>query len=227
MLKLVVLDMAGTSVVGEDAVARAILDVLLDVGLSITIDHVRPLMGRPTSEILRDLLEAHGRRADAASDPYVGQLRARCVGRMTIHYATASGSLAVPGIEALLLRLQEVGIPVMLDTGFRRTVAVAIMRRLLWLERGLVQGVITADDVQAGRPSPESILHAMAQVRVDHADAVAKVGDTPSDLLAGDRARCGRVIGVTWGSHSRLALARLPHTHLVDTVEELAAALGL
>lgn len=227
MPKLVVLDMAGTSVVGDDAVARAVHHVLVDAGLRLTLHDVVPLMGRPLVEVIRATLERHGREADAGNDGYVGQLRARCVGRLTIHYATATGPLAVPGVEGLLTRLQEAEIPVMLDTGFCHTVAVAILRKLLWLERRLVRGVITANDVREGRPSPDSILQAMAQTRVQDAAAVAKVGDTPHDLLAGTRARCGRVIGVTWGSHTRAALAGHPHTHLVDTVEELAEALGV
>lgn len=227
MLKLVVLDMAGTSIVGEDAVARAVHHVLVDAGLRLTLDDVLPLMGRPARQAIRDALERCGRDADAHDDAYVGQLRARCSGRLTVHYATAVGSLAVPGIEELLGRLQAAAIPVMLDTGFCHTVSVAILRRLLWIERGLIRGVITADDVREGRPAPESILQAMTQLRVDDAAAVAKVGDTPHDLVAGSRARCGRIIGVTWGSHTRAALAGHPHTHLVDTVEELAAALGV
>ena len=56
---------------------------------------------------------------------------------------------------------------------------------------------------------------------------VAKVGDTPADLAQGHNAGCGLVIGVTSGSHTREQLAGHPHTHLIESVADLPAVLGL
>jgi phosphoglycolate phosphatase-like HAD superfamily hydrolase len=61
----------------------------------------------------------------------------------------------------------------------------------------------------------------MSLTGVTEAAAVAKVGDTPADLLEGQAAGCGRVIGITSGSHTREALALYPHTHLVDRLPEI------
>nr|MCU0317142.1 hypothetical protein [Fimbriimonadaceae bacterium] len=48
--------------------------------------------------------------------------------------------------------------------------------------------------------------------------AVAKIGDTPSDLMEGSAAGCGLVIGVTNGTHSEGQLSNYPHTHLVPNI---------
>jgi histidinol phosphatase-like enzyme len=61
----------------------------------------------------------------------------------------------------------------------------------------------------------------MAQAEVADISTVAKIGDTPSDLHEGTNAGCPLVIGVTYGTHTREQLEVHPHTHLVDSVEEL------
>ena len=54
---------------------------------------------------------------------------------------------------------------------------------------------------------------------------VAKIGDTPADLLEGTNAQCGLVVGVTEGTHTREELTPHPHTHLIANVAALPALL--
>ena len=63
----------------------------------------------------------------------------------------------------------------------------------------------------------------MSLCGISIAAAVAKVGDTPADLLEGTAAGCGLVIGITSGSHTRTALAAHPHTHLIDHLSEVCS----
>jgi phosphoglycolate phosphatase-like HAD superfamily hydrolase len=60
---------------------------------------------------------------------------------------------------------------------------------------------------------------------VEDVKAVAKVGDTPSDLQEGASAGCGMNVGVTQGTHTRDQLKDHPHTHLIGTIRELPAIL--
>ena len=53
------------------------------------------------------------------------------------------------------------------------------------------------------------------------------MGDTPVDLEEGTNAGCGRVIGVTRGTHTRAQLLPYPHTDLIETVADLPRLLGL
>jgi phosphoglycolate phosphatase-like HAD superfamily hydrolase len=55
---------------------------------------------------------------------------------------------------------------------------------------------------------------------------MAKVGDTPADLLEGSAAGCAWVIGVASGTHRLAELAIHPHTHLVESVRDVPAPLG-
>jgi len=74
-----------------------------------------------------------------------------------------------------------------------------------------------------GRPHPDLVLAAVLALEVDDVGAVAVVGDTASDLLAGTRAGASVVAGVLTGAHGRAELEAAPHTHLVDSVAEFPA----
>src|SRR5262249_40686304 len=64
---------------------------------------------------------------------------------------------------------------------------------------------------------------AMLLTDVRDPKSVAKVGDTPADLLSGEAAGCGWIIGITSGSHTRAQLEPYTHTHLIERLEELSA----
>ncbi len=102
-----------------------------------------------------------------------------------------------------------------------------ILARVGWRESGLIDAVIASDEVARGRPFPDMIWALMVRCGVSNPGEVAKVGDTPVDLQEGDRAGCGLVVGVTGGTHTRNVLEAYPHTHLVETIRDLPALLGL
>ena len=65
------------------------------------------------------------------------------------------------------------------------------------------------------------------QLGLDDVHAMAVAGDTANDLLAGWRAGAGVVAGVLTGAHGRAELEAAPHTHVLDSVADFPAALGL
>lgn len=109
-----------------------------------------------------------------------------------------------------------------MHAAFNRTIDL-----LGWAKRGLVDGSVTSDEVPRGRPHPDMIRHLMVRFGITDARSVAKVGDTPADPQEGHNAGCGMVIGVTEGTHTREQLEPFPHTHLIGTVAELPALLGI
>jgi phosphoglycolate phosphatase-like HAD superfamily hydrolase len=96
-----------------------------------------------------------------------------------------------------------------------------VRQRLGWSDSGIIDVTVASDEVMRGRPYPDLIDRAMRLTGVTRGAAVAKVGDTPSDLLEGTAAGCAKVIGITTGSHTRAALAGHPHTDLVDHLREV------
>ena len=110
-----------------------------------------------------------------------------------------------------------------LTTGFSPTTRDRIVAALGW--EALVDLALSPADAGRGRPWPDMILTAVLRLRIDDVTEVAVVGDTSSDLLAGTRSGASMVVGVLSGAHSRSELARAPHTHLIDSVADLAGLL--
>jgi 2-aminoethylphosphonate-pyruvate transaminase len=219
-IELVVFDMAGTTVHDGDAVHRCLAGALLAAGLETTRDEVNAVMGMPKPLAISSLMDRDaGRQSDAPGSSAM-EIHEDFLQRMMAYYRTDPGVREVPGATAVLLRLREHGVKVALGTGFSRPIADAIIQRLGWYG-GLLDATVTSDEVARGRPHADMVLRAMRLVGVRDPRAVAKVGDTPSDLLEGVAAGCGLVIGVTAGSHTQEELERHPHSHLIPTIADL------
>ena len=142
---------------------------------------------------------------------------------MNTFYATNPAVREVEGTSEAFRRLKAAGLRVALNTGFSRSTAEIIIGRLGWREHNLIDASATSDEVERGRPHPDMLLRIMDLTGIETASQVAKVGDTPSDLLEGHQAGCGLVVGVTEGSHTAAQLQGYPHTHLIATVADLPA----
>jgi phosphonatase-like hydrolase len=182
-------------------------------------------MGLPKPEALRQLIAPVA--GAAALLPRVGAIHDDFVARMIQFYRTDPAVAEVPGAGAVFARLRAASIRVGLDTGFGRAITQAVLDRLGWRDGEAIDASVTSDEVAHGRPHPDMIRHLMARLGIDSVDRVAKVGDTPADLLEGTNAGCGMVIGVTSGTHTRAELAAHPHTHLIESVRDLPALLRL
>ncbi|MDW8335224.1 MAG: HAD hydrolase-like protein [Bacteroidia bacterium] len=220
-IRLVVMDIAGTTVKDDGAVNAVFRTVLQSEGIDIAESDADAVMGMSKPVAIGALLEKYGLTADRRM---VESLHARFVEQMTEHYRTR-GVKPTKGAENTLDYLKRRGITVFLDTGFDRSVADAILASLQWQERGLIAGSVTSDEVERGRPFPDMIFRAMALAGVNDPASVAKVGDTVVDLEQGRTAGCGLIVGVLSGSGTREQLIERPHDFLLPDVSFLPAVL--
>jgi phosphoglycolate phosphatase len=215
-IRLVALDMAGTTVADDGAVEEAFQQALDAVGVTAgqlredPQEYIRRTMGQSKITVFTELLGGDRVRADRANTAF----------EAAFDQAVDRGEVwAIPGAEECLARLRQAGMRLCLTTGFSATTRDRIMAALGW--EGLVDLVLSPADAGRGRPWPDMILTAVLSLRIDDVAEVAVVGDTSSDLLAGTRAGASVVVGVLSGAHSRPELARAPHTHLIDSVADL------
>ena len=123
--------------------------------------------------------------------------------------------------------LHRAGILVALNTGFDRSITQVILDRLGWSKSHSIDATVCSDEVPRGRPHPDMIRLLMNQFGIVDPRRVAKVGDTPVDLLEGKNAGCGLIVGVTQGTHTRQQLESFPHTSLIETIAAFPALIGL
>ena len=212
--KLVVFDMAGTTVQdGEGVVNRALRTALAGYGVTVTFDDVNEVMGLPKPDAIRRLIRGH--------EVSVAKVYVDFENAMVDHYRTSPDVAAIDGAEEVFAALRLAGIKVVLDTGFARSIVDAIVERLGWAE--LLDATVASDEVAHGRPQKDLVLEAMARTGITDVQTVAKVGDTPSDVQEGHAAGCGWVIAVTEGSHTVEQLAPYLPTHIIPNINHVPA----
>jgi phosphonatase-like hydrolase len=226
--KLVVMDLAGTTIVDSGDVASSLCKAFALRGFEVPHDWANALMGIPKTVAISDLLVRLG--VDGRSVgfmPLVNEIHDLFVADMIDHYSVTAPAAVIDGVEDVISRMYAAGLIVYFDTGFDRTIANEIVRQVGWTSRAWYRGVITSSDVDNGRPFPDMIYEIMRRCSVRYPDSVVKIGDTPSDIQQGERAGCGMVIGVTYGTHGEEALRLAGATAIANTPDEILGHLGL
>ncbi|MGW2035815.1 phosphonatase-like hydrolase [Streptomyces sp. NPDC001811] len=222
-IRLVVLDMAGTTVADGGLVEQAFEAAAAELGVEPGSDdhaeklaHVRATMGESKISVFRHLFgeESKAQRANKAFERAYGEL------------VDAGGIAPVPGAREVVEQLREEGRTVVLTTGFARVTQDAILAALGWQDL-VPLTLCPADAGGRGRPYPDTVLTAFLRTRAaDDVRQVAVVGDTSYDMLTGVRAGAGLVAGVLTGAHDAQALTAAGATHVLPSVANLPGALA-
>lgn len=219
-IKLVVFDIAGTTVKDNDNVHNALIEAMKRFGYPVNREEANAVMGYPKPDAIRALLELKEPDTDSISSGYVGKIFKVFLQVMSDFY-THSAVEGTLNAEATFAELHKRNIKVGLDTGFSSDITSIVLSKLQWIEKGLVDFVVSSNEVEEGRPHPYMIHALMKKAGVTSIDEVAKVGDTLADLQEGMNAKTKLVIGVSTGAFSKEELLAHPHTHIVDNLLEI------
>ncbi|MER7003985.1 phosphonatase-like hydrolase [Dactylosporangium sp. NPDC000555] len=221
--QLACIDMAGTTVRDDGLVEQAFTVAFAGEGVAPgTPQHermlavVRKTMGQSRIEVFRLLLNGDERRAQAANETFE-----EAYGLLVDEGAV----LPIPGAIEAIKTLRASGIKVALTTGFARATQEAIIDALGWW--GQVDLVLSPADAGRGRPFPDFMLVSALKLGVEDVRRMLVVGDTPLDLIAGQRAGAGLLIGVLTGAGDRQALQAAGAQEVIGSIGELPRLLGL
>lgn len=220
-IELVVLDMAGTTVRDDGLVEQAFDGALRESGVvpgTAEYDqahrYVRETMGQSKIEVFRALFpgqEDRARRGNTSFERGYDRLAAeRCE--------------PVHGAEKVVRLLRDNGVRTCLTTGFATATRERVIERLQW--SNLTDLVLGPEEAGRGRPYPDMILTAGLRLGVSDVRAIAVVGDTGYDMLAGVRAGASVVAGVLTGAHGQRTLSGHGATHVLESVADLPGALA-
>lgn len=218
-IELVVFDMAGTTVNDAGSVHQAFLEAMKEYKLDVTYQEVNEVMGFPKPTAIEILLKKHA--PELCNAEIIDKIHNTFVDLMVSHYKNDQGVKEKPYTSETFKRLKQAGVKVAVDTGFSLPIAGVIVERLGWQREGLIDVLVTSDQVPRGRPYPDMIYRAMELTGVDDSKKVAKVGDTASDLQQGYAAGVQYVIGVTTGAYTEDELRKEKHTHLIAHLDAL------
>lgn len=218
-VKLVVFDMAGTTVSDENYVGAAFTAAMKKYGYEPKIEEVNPIMGYEKPIAIKMMLEKLELEVSKISDQLIEKIHSEFVAIMLDFYRTSANIKPLPNVEDTFEKLRNQGIKIGLDTGFSKDIAQLIIDRLDWHHK--VDCIVASDEVSQGRPYPYMIQKIMKDLQIENAAEVAKVGDTEVDINEGRNAGCKYVIGITTGSFTRQELEPYEPTHIIDNISEI------
>lgn len=225
LVKMVVLDMAGTTLKDENNVAEAFQKAMKNYGYEIPIGIINPLMGFKKTEAILMMLEEYEPDASKITNQIIEQIHEDFTEIMIKFYETSQTISALPGVEETMLAIKAVGIKIGMNTGFSKRVAEVIVKRLKWKEKGLIDILVGSDEVERGRPYPFMIQKMRTALGIEQTATIAKVGDTEVDMMEGHQAGCAYIIGVTSGAYTREELEKANPTHIIDSFKDLLSIL--
>lgn len=223
--ELIVFDLAGTTVKDNLDVHKVLQAALAKISFHISMEEANLIMGIPKPVAIRQLLE--NKNYSKITEELIETIHSDFVKQMISFYKTDASVGEKEGVSKTFAALKASGIKIAVDTGFDRPITNAVLNRMGWIEKNLIDTSVTSDEVAQGRPAPDLIFEAMKRTGITDVKKVAKVGDTASDMNEGSSAGCSWVVGVTTGSYSREGLMQEPHTHLIEQLPELLPLFGL
>ena len=113
-------------------------------------------------------------------------------------YPAAKKTEDIKGVKEAAYRLKEAKIPLVMTTGYDRTMVDETRKALPWLD-DVLSASFTASDVKKARPAPYMIHRAMESALVENPAYCVNAGDTEVDTESADNA-CMPGITVTSGS---------------------------
>ena len=229
-VKLVVFDMAGTTVTDKNFVATAFQNAFKNQDILISSEEINPLMGYEKKLAIQMMLEKHGidpdnylpaGRQGRDDNEMIDEIYHDFIEEMVDFYERSPEVKPAPGAEELFQQLKERSIMVALNTGFPKNIADVIVHRFKWNEKGLIDDYIASDEVKKGRPHPFMIEQLMFRAGVDDPLMVAKVGDTAVDVEEGNNVGCSYNIAIATGAYKMAELENSGPTHIVNSLLEI------
>lgn len=210
--KAVIFDLDGTLINSMPYHFLAFKDLLLEHDARIPDNHLKKLMGMPTTDIFRELKKKY-RFGENVQD-----LREE----RRYHYFKFLGrrNIVFPGVLKTLQKLR-MNCRIAVATGSSRIIFLHSTDKDF---QDVFDFVATINDVKRGKPYPDQFLYAARKLHVKPKECLV-VGDSIYDAIAAKKARID-FIGVTTGYTKKNVLYRHGAIKVLKSVNELTKILG-
>jgi phosphonatase-like hydrolase len=217
-IKMMVFDMAGTTVDEDNVVYKTVQKAINEAGFDLTLHQVLAQgAGKEKLQAIKDILSTYttNTQPDVAKNIYKN-----FIAQLGEAYRTLN-ILPQKNATELFAALKTRNILAVLDTGYDRQTAQTIIDKLGWKEGVDFDALVTASEVEKNRPNPDMILFAMKKFDITEGNKVVKVGDSAIDIEEGQNAGCGLSIGITTGAHTREQLESANPDYIINDLMEL------
>ncbi len=210
--ELICFDFAGTTMTDSGLVLEAFRRTIDGLGVegeraAQAEAYVIETMGQSKIDVFSALFPA---QSAAANDAFEG------------HFVEAAQELGVgevPGARATVEALRSFGFKVALTTGFSPATRESLIEILGWSD--LFDARVSPADAGRGRPAPDMLWWCALRLGATAITSVMAVGDTASDMVAGQRAGAGSRVGVLTGTDDERRLLEHGADVVIDSVVDL------
>ena len=218
MIRMVVFDMAGTTIDEDNVVYKTLRKAINENGFDVSLDQVLEAgAGKEKSQAIKSILKEYLQKEDNKLSDDIYQ-------HFIVLLNEAYRYLDVkpqPNAVELFKILKYKKVLVVLNTGYNSETAYSLLEKLGWVKGKEFDGLITASDVNNNRPDPDMILLAMKRFGIQNASEVVKLGDSIIDIEEGRNAGCALSIGITTGAHSFQQLQSADPDFIINDLLEL------
>ena len=215
MIKMVVFDMAGTTVDEDNVVYKTLQEAIVQHSIPVTLDEVlKHGAGKEKFQAIVDILNQTN---NPSCTDLVKEIYDYFIEKLTNNYKNLEVK-ALPNVERVFKKLKDQNIKVVLNTGYNRETAESLIKKLGWELSVDYDLLVTASDVKQNRPHPDMILSAMADLNITNPSEVIKIGDSAIDILEGRNANCRINIGITTGAQTREQLSEADPDFIIDDI---------
>ena len=218
--KMVVFDMAGTTVNEDNVVYKTLQKAISSHGIAVDLKEVLEHgAGKEKLQAIQDIAALHGHSPAFAKAVYEDFKPA-----LKTAYKNLKVS-AFHGVEETFKILRAHNVQIVLNTGYDKKTAQGLIKKLGWSISEEYDLLVTANDVEKSRPEPDMIFFAMEQLNIANAAQVVKIGDSVVDIKEGKNAGCGLSIGITTGAQTHDQLKAAEPDYILDHIAQLTGLL--
>jgi phosphonatase-like hydrolase len=213
-IKLIVSDMAGSTINEGGIIYRSLYQTMTNLGFPATEAQQKSWHGRDKVEVMQSHIgkECTDELIEKAEGMLLKELQKQ-------YFQDSNVTLVHPELKNQLQEFQAQGIKIALNTGYPIIMQEQIINHFSMEE--FVDTWISSESVPFGRPYPFMVHRLMEECGIEKVSEVAKIGDTINDMKEGKNAGCGLVIGVLSGAGTREELLENGADVVLNNISEL------
>ena len=218
-IKILVFDMAGTTVNEKGIVYETLYDTMKNFGLNIKKEDISKWHGSNKYEVLNNYLTNDDNMSKEIKRCIKEQLHSNFDNNLKERYFSSSNiELIDKNLPELFDNIRMKNIKISLNTGYSKEIQESIIKKLNMEE--YIDDYVSSEEVTFGRPYPYMIYKIMERNNIKSVNNVIKFGDTKNDVLEGLNANC-TTVGVLSGADTKEKLIESRPTHILKSIMDI------
>ena len=218
MIRMVVFDMAGTTIDEDNVVYKCVRKALNEYQIPATLEQVLEFgAGKEKLQAIKDVYaEVMQETADETTAKTIYD-------KFSVLLEDAYEMIDMKlfeGLRSTLFFLYKRDVKVVFNTGYTKDVATKILKKVDCIVGRDIDLLVTADMVEKSRPAPDMINYALHHFHIKPWECI-KVGDSAIDILEGKNAKVKYSIGITTGAQTKEQIAQENPDYIIQNLREL------